>query len=125
LCELRMPAPRPVPRFPAVARDLALWFGADVAHGAIEKAICRLASTDARLKVLREVRLFDVYRPSSADSSNFAEASANALLNKEKSLAFRVVLQDTQRTLSEAEVDAAIAALIQALAEQFGARIRD
>ena len=125
LCELRLPVPRPVPRFPAVARDLALWFGADVAHGAIEKAIRRLASSDVRLKVLREVRLFDVYRPSSADSSNFAEASANALLNKEKSLAFRVVLQDTHRTLSDAEVDAAIAALIQALAEQFGARIRD
>ncbi|HVJ60493.1 MAG TPA: phenylalanine--tRNA ligase subunit beta, partial [Burkholderiaceae bacterium] len=125
LCSLRMPVLQPVARFPAVTRDLALWFAADCAFGAIDKAIRELASSDARLKVLREVRLFDVYRPAQADSSSFAEASANALLNKEKSLAFRVVLQDTQRTLSEAEVDAAIAALIQALAEQFGARIRD
>ena len=125
LCVLRMPAPQPVARFPAVTRDLALWFAAETEYGAVETTIRALAETDTRLKVLREVRLFDVYRPLSADSSNFAEASANALLNKEKSLAFRVVLQDTERTLSETEVDAAIAALIQALAEQFGARIRD
>ncbi len=89
LCVVRMPALQSVARFPAVTRDLALWFAADCAYGAIEKAICDLAATDPRLKVLREVRLFDVYRPLSTDSSSFAEASANALLNKEKSLAFR------------------------------------
>ncbi len=44
----------------------------------------------------------------SAYSSKVAEASANVLLNKEKSLAFRVVMQDTERTLSDAEADAAV-----------------
>jgi phenylalanyl-tRNA synthetase beta subunit len=50
--------------------------------------------------------------------------SANALLNKEKSLAFRIFLQDTARPLSDTDADAAVAAVVEELALRFGARQR-
>ena len=118
-----MPEVRPIPRLPAVTRDLALWFAADCDFGAVDAAIRALSRSDPRLKVLREAHLFDVYRPVT-DSSNFAEASANALLNKEKSLAFRIVLQDTERPLNDEDADAALAAIVDGLEKQCGARLR-
>jgi phenylalanyl-tRNA synthetase beta chain len=46
------------------------------------------------------------------------------LLNKEKSLAFRIQLQDTERTLSDADADAAVAAIVDELGARLGARLR-
>jgi phenylalanyl-tRNA synthetase beta chain len=57
------------------------------------------------------VRLFDEYR-------------GKGLENKEKSLAFRFWMQDTQRTLADAEVDAAVRVIVAALQETLGARLR-
>ena len=82
-----------------------------------------LSRADSRLSAVREFRLFDVYRPR-PDSSKVAEASANALLNKEKSLAFRIILQDTDRALNDADADAAIGAIVEGLEKQCGARLR-
>ncbi|HEU0200671.1 MAG TPA: hypothetical protein VFR86_09570 [Burkholderiaceae bacterium] len=124
LLEAELPHWQPVPRFPVVLRDLALWFDASVSLQRVLDTVNELAQQDARLRVLREFHLFDVYRASAADSSKTTGASANALLNKEKSLAFRVVLQDTERTLSEADADAAIAALREGLRDRVGARLR-
>jgi phenylalanyl-tRNA synthetase beta chain len=41
-----------------------------------------------------------------------------------KSLAFRVVMQDTSKTLTDAEVEAAMAQLLQLLASGVGAKLR-
>jgi phenylalanyl-tRNA synthetase beta chain len=41
-----------------------------------------------------------------------------------KSLAFRVLLQDTHKTLTDTEVECAISQLTQALQRQFGAKLR-
>jgi phenylalanyl-tRNA synthetase beta chain len=49
---------------------------------------------------------------------------ANALLNKEKSLAIRIVLQDTEKPLSDTDADAAVTAVVEELARRFGARLR-
>jgi phenylalanyl-tRNA synthetase beta chain len=54
---------------------------------------------------------FDVYRGKGIDSDK-------------KSVAFRVLLQDTSRTLTDAEVDKEIGQLVQALQEEFQARLR-
>ena len=41
-----------------------------------------------------------------------------------KSLAFRIVMQDTQRTLQDAEVDAAMQQLVAVLEQSFAAQLR-
>jgi phenylalanyl-tRNA synthetase beta chain len=43
---------------------------------------------------------------------------------KEKSLAFRILLQDTERTLSDTVADAAVACLVEELGTRLGARLR-
>jgi phenylalanyl-tRNA synthetase beta chain len=119
-----IPKPTAVARHPAVERDVAMWFAESVSvHSAID-AVRRRSRTDARLSALREIRLFDIYRPAVADSSEVAEATANVLLYKGKSLAFRVVLQDTGRTLSDAEADAAVAAIVEGLGTDLGGELR-
>ena len=87
------------------------------------EAIDSRSRADDRLSALREVRLFDVYRRRK-DSDFAAEAGANTLLNKEKSLAFRLVLQDTERPLSDTDADAAVSAIVEELTQRFGARLR-
>ena len=70
-----------------------------------------LARVEPALAPLQNVRLFDEYR-------------GKVLENKEKSLAFRFWLQDTRRTLEDAEVDAAMKAVVERLARSHGARLR-
>ena len=60
---------------------------------------------------LQDVILFDEYR-------------GKGLENKEKSLAFRFRMQDTRMTLSDAQADAAMAAVAARLAASHGARLR-
>jgi len=122
---LARPLPRfnPVSKFQPVTRDISITVDADLPVAAIEDAVTAMSTTDGRLSALREFRLFDVYRPRS-DSSKVAEASANALLNKEKSLAFRVVLQDTERPLNDDDADSAVGAIVEGLEKQCGARLR-
>jgi phenylalanyl-tRNA synthetase beta chain len=55
--------------------------------------------------------VFDFYRGKGVESGK-------------KSLAFRVVMQDTARTLTDAEADAAMAQLTELLAAKFGAKLR-
>jgi phenylalanyl-tRNA synthetase beta chain len=124
LCPLPLPRHVPVPRFPAVVRDVAFWIDADVPVQRVFDAIDALTRSDSRLACLRDIRLFDVYRAHAADSSKVAEADANALLIKEKSLAFRMVLQDTEKTLSDSDADAAVAALVEGLNTSLHARLR-
>jgi phenylalanyl-tRNA synthetase beta subunit len=46
------------------------------------------------------------------------------LENKEKSLAIRLWMQDTQRTLNDAEVNDLIAAIVDRVGRSLGARLR-
>jgi phenylalanyl-tRNA synthetase beta chain len=108
-----LPGFKPVPKFQPVTRDISITVDDALPVAAIEEAVAAMSSADGRLSALREFRLFDVYRPRS-DSSKVAEASANALLNKEKSLAFRIVLQDTERPLNDDDADAAVGARLRA-----------
>jgi phenylalanyl-tRNA synthetase beta chain len=124
LLTVKLPAAAPVPRFPEVQRDVALWFDDSVSLQDIYDVVAELAETDARLRCLRQFRLFDLYRPSVRASSKVAEVGANAMLNKEKSLAFRLLLQDTERTLAEAQAEAAVAAIVEGLSTRLSGRPR-
>jgi phenylalanyl-tRNA synthetase beta chain len=116
-----LPVVRPLSKFQPLQRDLAFVVDAGVPWARIEGAVRGASQRDGRLSALADLRLFDVYRPKSGDT---AEAGANALLIKEKSLAIRVVLQDTEKPLGDSDADAAMAAIVEILAAQFGARLR-
>lgn len=124
LLPMALPVATAVPKFPEVQRDVALWFDEAVPLQGIYDVVADLAQDDPRLRCLRQFRLFDLYRPSVRASSKIGEVGANAMLNKEKSLAFRLVLQDTERTLAEAQAEAAVAAVVEGLSTRLNARLR-
>ena len=102
----RMPAYAEISRMPAVRRDLALVIAADVP---VERVLEVLRA--AAPAVVREISLFDVYHGKGIDPDK-------------KSLAFRVSMQDTQRTLEDAEVEAAMAVLVEQVETVLGGRLR-
>jgi len=124
LLPLLLPMAKPVPRFPDIQRDIALWFDESVQLRQILDVVSELSQRDRRLRPLRDFRLFDLYRPSVVASRRIEEVCANAMLIKEKSLAFRIYLQDTERTLSDAEAEAAVAAIVEGLGSRLNARLR-
>jgi phenylalanyl-tRNA synthetase beta chain len=124
LLTVAVPSASPVPKFPEVQRDVALWVDESVPLQGIYDVVGELAQSDPRLRCLRQFRLFDLYRPPVRASSKVEEVGANAMLIKEKSLAFRLVLQDTERTLAEAQAEAAVAAIVEGLGTRLNARLR-
>ena len=96
----------PIARYPAVERDLAVVVGRDRLADEVERTI-----RSAGGGLLRAVRLFDIYRgaPLAAD---------------EQSLAYRLVFQAGDRTLTDAEVEATLRAITAGLAQDVGGRIR-
>ncbi len=91
-----------VPRFPAVERDLAVVIDARTEARVTEDAIRATAG-----ELLRDVRLFDVY----------------PMAGGERSLAYRLEFQAPDRTLTDAEIEAAMAAVRSGL-ERLGGRLR-
>ena len=122
---LQRPLPRTVdvPKFQPVQRDLSVIISESVPAQALIDAIHEMRRSHPSLAALQQIQVFDVYRPR-PNSSKVTEASANALLNNEKSLAFHLILQDTQRPVTDANADAVLSAIVQVLHEQFGARLR-
>ncbi len=107
----RLPAHEEPSRFPPIVRDLALVVGVDLPAARVLAEIDRARAESAAAGVVRNVRLFDEYR-------------GKGLENKEKSLAFRLWMQDTRRTLSEAEAADAVDEIVSRLARSIGARLR-
>jgi len=102
----RVPAYAEISRMQAVRRDLALVVGNEVP---VERVLEVLR--EAAPEIVREIALFDLYQGKGIDSDK-------------KSLAFKVSMQDTRRTLEDAEVDAAVALLVTHAETVLGARLR-
>jgi phenylalanyl-tRNA synthetase beta chain len=102
----RLPRYEEVSRFPAVVRDLALVVPQDLPAAALLDGLAAAAPA-----FVRGIELFDVYHGKGIEPDK-------------KSLAFRVVMQDTEKTLSDAEVDAALAKMVCVAADQFGGKLR-
>jgi phenylalanyl-tRNA synthetase beta chain len=112
LAVLPMPSLHELSRQPMVQRDLAIWVPADQAVQALLDTIHQTIEADAALAVVQHVGLFDLWRdPAKLDST-------------EKSLAFRLSLQDTDSTLDEAQVDLCMAKIRAALEVTHQARPR-
>ena len=101
-----LPACGEVPKFPAIRRDLAAEFEEKVRFGDIREAL-----EQSGLTILRDVTVFDLYR-------------GGGVQKGKKSLAFSVLLQDTHKTLTDAEAEKAMTKLRQILQEKFNAKLR-
>jgi phenylalanyl-tRNA synthetase beta chain len=95
----------PVPRFPAMTRDIALELERTTTAGEIEEII-----KGAGTKLLKDVKVFDVYE-------------GEKMAPGKKSVAFSLTYFDPERTLTDEEVVAAHTKVLKAL-EEAGAEIR-
>jgi phenylalanyl-tRNA synthetase beta chain len=103
-----LPAPRftPPSKYPPVVRDMALV----VDSGVPAQALLDAMEAEKPL-IVASLRLFDLYQGPGVPPGR-------------KSLAFRVVMQHTERTLTDAEADAARDALVGLVSAKFAASLR-
>ena len=97
---------RQLSNFPSVTRDLALVVNQSLSW---QKLLDVLKQASPAL--VSGIELFDVY-------------SGKGIADGRKSLAFRIVMQDTQGTLEDAKVDAVIVSMVAAAEQKFGAELR-
>ncbi len=107
----RLPAFQPVPKAQFVERDIAVIVQDAVSHDAVMAAV-RSADTGG---LLQDARLFDLYKPQQA---------AAGMAAGEKSLAVRLTLGDPAVTLTDEQIDGAMRAVVDRLADQVGSRLR-
>ena len=96
----------PLPKYPAVTRDIAV---------VCDEAVTVAAPSDciraAGGKLLRSVELFDIYR-------------GKGIASGSKSAAFRLTLRADDRTLTDADSDGVVSAVLAALEKELNAKLR-
>ncbi|QRX83208.1 phenylalanine--tRNA ligase subunit beta [Glaciimonas sp. PAMC28666] len=100
-----------ISKFPAVVRDLAVVVSQAIPAQDLMDIFATEQRTNNACRILQAFVLFDEYH-------------GKGLENDEKSLAFRFTLQDTENTLQDDTVDAAMSALIAAIGKIDGAKLR-
>jgi len=95
-----------IAKFPPVRRDIAVIVDENVTSEAMLAALYEAAPLQ-----VAELAIFDLYSGKGIDSGK-------------KSIAFRVLMQDTQKTMTDLEVDTVITRLTQVLSDRFGAKLR-
>ena len=115
LQQCEFPALQETSRFPPVRRDIAIVVdhavkSADLMRS-IREAVAQAAAVAGLTSLLLDIVLFDEYR-------------GKGLLNNEKSLAFRLCLQDTESTLQDEHVDAVVDSILASVKREWGGRLR-
>ncbi|GAB3544811.1 phenylalanine--tRNA ligase subunit beta [Noviherbaspirillum agri] len=106
-----VPVYREISKFPAVTRDIAVVVKQSVPMQDLMDAFIAERQANPACAIMQAIVLFDEYR-------------GKGLENDEKSLAFRFTLQDTQTTLQDDKVDAAMAAFVACVEKKHGAKLR-
>jgi len=106
IAERGLPAYKETSKFPLVRRDIAAIVDERIGHGEILEGLRRQPPP-----FVVEIALFDIYRGTGVEEGK-------------KSLAFSVLLQDTRKTLTDAEVESAVSELRQILQQRFNAKLR-
>lgn len=102
-----LPTVKEISKFPPVRRDIAIIVDNDISVHSLLVALYAEKSA-----IVSDISLFDIYRGKGMDSSK-------------KSLAFRVLLQDTEKTLTDEEADSAVASIVEILKNKFSAALRN
>jgi len=102
-----LPAVKEISKFPPVRRDIAIIVDNDVSVHSLLDAI-----NTGKPAIVSDISLFDIYRGKGMEDSK-------------KSLAFRVLLQDTEKTLTDEEADSAVAGIVEILKNKFSATLRN
>jgi phenylalanyl-tRNA synthetase beta chain len=95
-----------IPKYPAVSRDLALLVDKNVEFAQIEQI-----AYQSEKKLLKEVKLFDVY-----EGKNLEEGK--------KSYAVNFMLQDENKTLNDKQIEAIMNKIEQSICQKLGAKVR-
>lgn len=106
-----LPVPNELSRQPIVIRDLAVLAAADVSYQDLLDTLAQTVQSSATLGIVKDIKLFDVWRDKSSQTS-------------ETSMAFRFWLQDRDTTLDDATVEQCLARLLEALVSAHGVRQR-
>ena len=108
LFALQLPDPTyaPLPKYPSVSRDLSLVCDEAITVAQVEEVITASAG-----KLLRSIRLFDIYR-------------GTGIPEGKKSMAFSLELRADDRTLTDADSEAVTSKVLAALSEKIGAALR-
>jgi phenylalanyl-tRNA synthetase beta chain len=104
--ERGLPEYHEIPKFPSVRRDISAEFDEAIGYREILEGLRREAPP-----IVTEIGLIDSYRGTGVGEGK-------------KRLAFSVLLQDTRKTLTEAEVESAVSQLRRVLQQQFNANLR-
>ena len=96
----------PIPKYPAIERDIAIVVDENVEVGQIESIITKRAKN-----ILEEVKLFDVYRN-------------DKLGENKKSIAYALMFRDKDKTLTDDEVTGIMDAIIADLKNKLNAELR-
>jgi phenylalanyl-tRNA synthetase beta chain len=102
-----LPTAGEIPKYPSVRRDIAVIVADSINAQSLLKCMQALNSP-----IISEIALFDVYR-------------GKGMVSGKKSLAFRVLLQDTKKTLTDTEADLVITKLVKILENEFEAKLRN
>ncbi|SRR5579883_1012901 len=102
------PMMKPLPKYPAVERDLALVLNDGISTQAVMATIREASPKD----LLQNIALFDQYQSKEMKGAH------------ERSLAFHLVFRSEERTLEEHEVDELIKLIIKRLEGELHARLR-
>ena len=108
LFEMRLPEPTytPLPKYPTVSRDLAVLCDEALTVAEVEEVM-----TAAAGKLLRGIKLFDIYRGTGVPEGK-------------KSVAFSLELRADDRTLTDTDSEAVVSKVLAALSEKLGATLR-
>ena len=96
----------PLPKFPSVARDIAVVCDASIPVATLENCISRGARG-----LLKEVELFDIYTGAPIPAGK-------------KSVAFNLTLRSDERSLTAAEADEDVKSVLELLQKELGAVLR-
>ena len=107
----RFPEPVELSRQPVVVRDLAVWVKTGTSYQSMVDTLANARRTHANLAVLKDIRLFDVWRDAASDAA-------------EKSMALRFWFQSPSATLDEATIEQCVELLLNSLVAEHGARLR-